>query len=124
MPTCCNYRATSCYSGLQLRGVRRRLVIKGDRVTYLYSVHVQTAINPVRARIVADAAAWAWSSYRAMIGLEPGPPWLETDSIRKFERRGRLGKIQITPSKASLQAIQAKVKAICKASGSAPHRRS
>jgi RNA-directed DNA polymerase len=40
-------------------------------------------------------------------------------NIRKFERRGRLGKIQITPSKASLQAIKAKVKAICKASGGA-----
>ncbi len=39
-------------------------------------------------------------------------------TIRKFERRdGRLGKIQITPSRASFKAIKAKVKAICKASG-------
>jgi len=38
-------------------------------------------------------------------------------SVRKFERRGQLGKIQITPSQSSLAAIKAKVKAICKASG-------
>jgi RNA-directed DNA polymerase len=38
-------------------------------------------------------------------------------TIRKFERRGQLGKIQITPSQSSLAAIKAKVKAICKASG-------
>jgi RNA-directed DNA polymerase len=36
-------------------------------------------------------------------------------TIRKFERRGQLGKIQITPSKSNLAAIKAK--AICKASG-------
>ena len=38
-------------------------------------------------------------------------------SVRKFERRGQLGKIQITPSQSSLAAIKAKVKDICKASG-------
>lgn len=38
-------------------------------------------------------------------------------SIRKFERRGQLGKIPITPSQSSLAAIKAKVKAICKAPG-------
>jgi RNA-directed DNA polymerase len=38
-------------------------------------------------------------------------------TVRKFERRGHLGKIQITPSQSSLAAIKAKVKAICKASG-------
>ena len=39
-------------------------------------------------------------------------------TIRKFVRRdASLGKIQITPSRASFKAIKAKVKAICKASG-------
>jgi putative transposase len=52
-----------------------------QRDAYLLQLSRYVVLNPVRARIVADAAAWAWSSYRAMIGLEPGPPWLETDSI-------------------------------------------
>jgi RNA-directed DNA polymerase len=39
-------------------------------------------------------------------------------TVRRFQRRdGQLGKLQITPSKASFEAIKAKVKAICKASG-------
>jgi len=38
-------------------------------------------LNPVRAGMVADAAAWTWSSYRAMVGLSSAPPWLETDWV-------------------------------------------
>jgi RNA-directed DNA polymerase len=39
-------------------------------------------------------------------------------SIRKYRRRdGRLGKIQIEPSKKSVQSIKNKIKAICKSSG-------
>jgi hypothetical protein len=36
-------------------------------------------LNPVRAGMVRDAGDWPWSSYRAMVGEEPAPPWLETD---------------------------------------------
>jgi putative transposase len=52
-----------------------------ERDAYLLELSRYVVLNPVRARIVADAAAWAWSSYRAMIGLEPAPPWLKTDWI-------------------------------------------
>jgi putative transposase len=52
-----------------------------ERDAYLLELSRYVVLNPVRARIVADAAAWAWSTYRAMIGLEQAPPWLETDWI-------------------------------------------
>jgi putative transposase len=52
-----------------------------ERDAYLLELSRYVVLNPVRARIVADATAWAWSSYRAVIGLEPAPPWLETDWI-------------------------------------------
>lgn len=33
-------------------------------------------LNPVRARLTPRAEQWAWSSYRAHIGLGPRPPFL------------------------------------------------
>ena len=35
--------------------------------------------NPVAAGLVAGAADWPWSSYRATAGLAPAPSWLETE---------------------------------------------
>jgi len=44
-------------------------------------------LNPVRARMVAQAEDWPWSSYRAMIGTEPAPPWLAVEPLlREFGR--------------------------------------
>jgi len=41
-----------------------------------------------------------------------------SQTTRKYQRQdGRLGKIQIEPSKKAIQAIKAKIKAICKSSG-------
>lgn len=34
------------------------------------------ALNPVRAGLCEDPAAWRWSSYRACAGLEEAPPYL------------------------------------------------
>lgn len=49
-------------------------------------LHLLTALryvllNPVRARMVAAAVDWQWSSYRAMIGEVATPNWLRTDWI-------------------------------------------
>jgi len=45
------------------------------------------AITVSSAGIVADAGAWAWSSYAAMLGRVPAQPWLETDWVlRQFGR--------------------------------------
>ena len=38
-------------------------------------------LNPVRAGLVSTPGDWPWSSYRAMIGGEPAPDWLETRTI-------------------------------------------
>lgn len=36
-------------------------------------------LNPVRARMVAQARDWTWSSYRATVGLTHAPPYLTID---------------------------------------------
>jgi len=38
-------------------------------------------LNPVRAGIVRDVAAWPWSSYRATAGLDFAPPFLAVDGL-------------------------------------------
>jgi hypothetical protein len=50
-----------------------------ERDAYLLELSRYVVLNPVRAGMVAEAAEWPWSSYRAMAGLEPAPCWLETD---------------------------------------------
>jgi putative transposase len=52
-----------------------------ERDAYLLELARYVVLNPVRARMVSEASAWPWSSYRAMVGLEPAPPWLETDWV-------------------------------------------
>ncbi len=37
--------------------------------------------NPVEAGLVDDLADYRWSSYRAYVGLEPAPDWLETGYV-------------------------------------------
>jgi NADPH:quinone reductase-like Zn-dependent oxidoreductase len=36
-------------------------------------------LNPVRGELVHQAEDWVWSSFRAMVGLEACPPWLDGD---------------------------------------------
>ena len=45
-----------------------------DRDEYLLTVCRYIALNPVRARLVADPADWRWSSYAATLGLAPAHP--------------------------------------------------
>jgi REP element-mobilizing transposase RayT len=52
-----------------------------DREAHLLELARYVVLNPVRAGIVADARAWRWSSYRATLGDEPAPAWLEVDSL-------------------------------------------
>ena len=50
-----------------------------ERESYLLEVSRYVVLNPVRAGIVREVADWPWSSYPAMVRMEPVPPWLETD---------------------------------------------
>src|SRR5262249_61874578 len=50
-----------------------------ERDSQLLELARYVVLNPVRARMVSDAERWKWSSYGAMTGIAPRPPWLETD---------------------------------------------
>lgn len=52
-----------------------------DREAYLLEVCRYVELNPVRARMVKNPEAWAWSSYRAHVGLADSPAWLDTDGL-------------------------------------------
>jgi len=52
-----------------------------ERDAYLLELSRYVVLNPVRVGMVPDASAWAWSSYRTMVGLAPAPAWLETDWV-------------------------------------------
>ena len=49
-----------------------------DREAYLLEVCRYVELNPVRAGMVTAPQDWAWSSYRAHVGLAPLAPWLDT----------------------------------------------
>jgi REP element-mobilizing transposase RayT len=49
-----------------------------EREAYLLELARYVVLNPVRARLVTAPGDWHWSSYRATVGQEPAPPWLET----------------------------------------------
>jgi putative transposase len=57
----------------------RSIVVQ--RESYLRRVCRYAVLNPVRARLVADAASWPWSTFRATAGLQEPPSWLQTDWI-------------------------------------------
>ena len=40
-----------------------------------------TVLNPVTAGLVLRPEEWKWSSHRAVVGLEPEPPWLRWQVI-------------------------------------------
>lgn len=50
-----------------------------DNDFYLRDVCRYVVLNPVRAHLVADAAAWPWSSYHATAGLDPARTFLFLD---------------------------------------------
>jgi putative transposase len=52
-----------------------------QRESYLRRVCRYAVLNPVRARLVSDAASWRWSTFRGTAGLQEPPSWLQTDWI-------------------------------------------
>ena len=52
-----------------------------QREQHLLTVMRYVMLNPVRARMVAAAADWLWSSYLATIGDVAAPTWLRTDWV-------------------------------------------
>jgi len=50
-----------------------------DKDKYLLELARYVVLNPVRAGMVKSAGQWPWSSYRATIGKNPAPDWLNID---------------------------------------------
>lgn len=48
---------------------------------YLLDVCGYVALNPIRAHMVRQVEQWPWSSYRATVGLEPAPPFLNLQPL-------------------------------------------
>lgn len=55
-----------------------------DRDAYLWALCRYVERNPVAARMVPRAGDWAWSSYRAHVGLAPPPAWLDVEGLHSF----------------------------------------
>lgn len=52
-----------------------------QRESYFLELARYVVLNPVRAGMAAKAEAWAWSSYRATVGEDPAPDWLDCDGL-------------------------------------------
>ncbi|MDD3926350.1 MAG: transposase [bacterium] len=52
-----------------------------EKENYLLELCRYISLNPVRAGMVKDPSDWHWSSYRATIGEDESPKWLETEWI-------------------------------------------
>jgi REP element-mobilizing transposase RayT len=59
-----------------------------QRESHLLELVRYVVLNPVRAKLVEHAGDWRWSSYRATVGREEGPAWLELDwTLSQFAPR-------------------------------------
>ncbi len=73
------------------QGRYQALIIQKD--SYLLEVARYTVLNPVRARMVSQAADWPWSSFLATVSHDRAPVWLDTSCILAHfsTRRTRAG---------------------------------
>ncbi len=55
-----------------------------DRDAYLLEVCRYVELNPVASRLVRKPQAWPWSSYRAHVGEETAPGWLDSDGLHGY----------------------------------------
>lgn len=65
-----------------------------ERDSYLLELSRYVVLNPVRAGMVKHARQWKWSSYHAMVGAMPRPPWLQTDWLLGQFGRQRARQVQ------------------------------
>ena len=72
-------------TGHLFQGRYKALLVDAD--AYLLELVRYIHLNPVRARMVSDPAAYRWSGHRAYLGLDT-IPWLHTDWVLgQFARR-------------------------------------
>jgi hypothetical protein len=63
--------------GHVFQGRYKAIIVQKE--SYLLELARYVVLNPVRARMVRTPEQWPWSSYRAMVGLDPAPSWLAID---------------------------------------------
>jgi REP element-mobilizing transposase RayT len=97
--------------GHVFQGRYKAILVEKD--VYLLELARYVVLNPVRARMVARAEDWPWSSHRAVIGTESAPTWLAVDGLlRGFGRtRGtaRMEYIDFVRAGAGLPSIWEKL---------------
>lgn len=93
--------------GHVFQGRYKAILIEKD--SYLLELSRYIVLNPVRARMVRSAMEWRWSSYRATVGEQATPCWLNTDwllasfserkqiAIEKYKQFVSKGKNQPSP---------------------------
>jgi len=66
-------------TGHVFQGRYKAILVEKD--AYLLELARYVVLNPVRARAVRTARARPWSGYRTTAGIEPCPPFLNTDWV-------------------------------------------
>lgn len=67
------------FGGPLFQGRFRAVLV--DRDHHLLDACRWVDLNPVRAGLARGAAGWSSSSFRALAGLAPAPPWLDVDGL-------------------------------------------
>lgn len=65
--------------GHVLQGRFKSIVV--DKEAYLLELARYIVLNPVRAGIASKPDDWKWSSYGAMMGKQPCPPFLDCEAL-------------------------------------------
>lgn len=65
--------------GHVFQGRYKAILVEKDG--YLLELSRYVVLNPVRAGLVSEAGQWPWSSYAAMMGDVPAPPWLNIEWV-------------------------------------------
>jgi putative transposase len=66
-------------AGHLFQGRFKAILVDSD--SYLLEVCRYVDLNPVRAQMVKRPDAYAWSSYRALVGMAAPAPWLDTQPL-------------------------------------------
>jgi hypothetical protein len=78
-----------------------------EREAHLLELIRYVVLNPVGAGFVRSSREWKWSSFRAIVGLAPAPPWLESGwTLEQFGRRDRRRSRGIGSSSAWRRAVR------------------
>lgn len=65
--------------GHLLQGRFKSLLV--EKENYLLELCRYVVLNPVRANIAPAVQDWMWGSYRATMGLQAAPPWLDVPAV-------------------------------------------